>query len=130
MNKNPSRELYSYSLLHSEISHCFVQMSQQDEPCPPESQSLLDETDAPSMSCTRRKLAYSNGRSTSAASQGASEKNQKRGEAPSSAVIFLKFILPSVIFQNFQKAEYSLFVGFLILRNKTEHRWKYDESKA
>lgn len=76
-----------------------MQISQQDQPCPPERQSLLDGTDAPSTICTRRRLAYSNGRSTSAVRQGASggsctsEKNQKRGEAPNSAVIFLTLIL-------------------------------------
>lgn len=87
------------SLLHNEISNCFVQMSQQDQPYPSESQSLLDETDAPSMIRTRRKLTYSNGRSTSAVSQGpsgggcTSNNNQRRGEAPNSAVIFLTLIL-------------------------------------
>lgn len=89
-----------HSLLHHEISTCFVQMSQQDQPCPPpESQSLLDETDAPSVICTRRKLTCSNERSTSAVGQGASgggctsEKNHKRGEAPHSAEIFLTLTL-------------------------------------
>lgn len=94
-----------------------MQMYQQDQPCPPESQSLLDETDAPSILGSRRRLSYSNGRSTSAPGQGpsgvggAAEKNQKRGEASKSAGIFLTSVL-------LPKDE---FVGFLFLRNKTEH---------
>ncbi|XP_056910188.1 uncharacterized protein uimc1 isoform X1 [Takifugu flavidus] len=59
-------------------------MRPQNQLCPFQSQSLLDETAAPSMICPRRKLWYSNGNSTSAVSQGASgdictPKEQRRG---------------------------------------------------
>lgn len=101
VNMSPSREVNSVLTLCFIMKSVivFVQMSQQDQPCPSESQSLLDETDAPSIIRTRRKLTYSNGRSTSAVSQGpsggdcTSNNNQKRGEAPNSAVIFLTLIL-------------------------------------
>lgn len=139
MNLNRSRELI---MIHNEISQCFVQMSHQDLPCPLESQSLLDDTDAPSNICTRRRLTYSNGRSTSAVGQGASdggctsEKNQKRGEAPNSAAIFLTPILlasaqrGAFLSRISKKQNIFLFVGLQTFRNKTQHGGKYDESKA
>lgn len=73
-------------------------MRPQNQLCPFQSQSLLDETAAPSMICPRRKLWYSNGNSTSAVSQGASgdictPREQRRGLALNSAVIFLRSFL-------------------------------------